>query len=132
MKDCGCSDDTIASDDPHSIINQLPNEDWREFAREPDWRILIPEVTARKLRGFEEHFIVTNAEHPEGQWRTALGGLAWGLYQTIRDAPEDAQAGIEEWAREFRTSKTVIRRALGELEERGFITAYVEEDTADA
>jgi hypothetical protein len=112
--------------------------DMRLAVREPDQAPteaeskakVITAVSGRRLNWWGgESYVVADVESAEGKWRVAVSATAWSLYETIRKSPEDATAGIEEWAREFRTSKTAIRRALGELEEHGFITAYVEEES---
>lgn len=64
----------------------------------------------------------------EEKWRAILSPLAWTLYRDeIRGQADDATVRIEELARERRTSKTAVRRALAELEEHGFVTCYVDE-----
>ncbi len=86
-------------------------------------------ITAARKRQFNDRtYIMVDVEDAEGKWRVAMSELSWRVYGAIQNASEDATAGIEEWAREFRASKTAIRRALGELEECGFITAYAEEE----
>ncbi len=60
------------------------------------------------------------------RWHSILSTTAWMLYSVAHAVP-DGEATIEELCREFHTSKTAIRRAIGELEERGLIIAYQEE-----
>jgi hypothetical protein len=88
----------------------------------------LKSVKVERVLTQKSELVIVGVEDEEGgMWRVVLSSLAWNLYGAIQAAPEDAQARIEEWAREYNTSKTAIRRAIGELEQHGFITAFVEE-----